>query len=133
MEPSGKYILDTHVLYWYLRSPDRLSPAANAAFALAETGNAELVVPAIVIAELYYLSAKLGQPLSPMEIMDTFDEVDGMILSELGRAQLERLDQFPEIPEMHDRLIVAEADALGAAIVTRDNTLRSSESVPTVW
>ena len=38
-------------------------PAASAVFRLAETGNATIVVPAIAIAEFYFLSAKLKQPV----------------------------------------------------------------------
>ena len=92
-----------------------------------------MVVPAIVVAEFYYLSVKLGSPLGASALLETLDSVGGIELSDLGRAQLERLDRFPEIPEMHDRLIAAEADALGAAVVTRDEALVTSERVPTVW
>ena len=34
---------------------------------------------------------------------------------------------------MHDRLIAAEADALGAPVVTRDEALTASVRVATVW
>ena len=110
-----------------------MSVAADAVFHLAETGNATVVVPAIVVAEFYYLSAKLGSPLEPAALLEALDSVSGIELSELGRAQLERLDRFPEVPEMRDRLIAAEADALGAPVVTRDEVLTASERVATVW
>ena len=133
MVSRTRFVTDTHALWWYFRSPERLSVAASAIFQLAETGNAVVVVPAIVVAEFYYLSAKLGSPLGASALLEALDSVGGIELSELGRAQLERLDQFPEIPEMHDRLIAAEADALGAAVVTRDEALATSERVPTIW
>ena len=133
MVSRTRFVADTHALWWYFRSPERLSVAASAVFRLAETGNATVVVPAIVVAEFYYLSVKLGRPLGASALLETLDSVGGIELSDLGRAQLERLDRFPEIPEMHDRLIAAEADALGAAVVTRDEALATSERVPTVW
>ena len=126
-------MVDTHALWWYLRSPERLTPAASAVFRLAETGNATIVVPAIAVAEFYFLSVKLGQPLDPSALLETLAAVGGIELSDLGRAQLERLNQFPEIPEMHDRLIAAESVALGAPVVTRDETLSASPQVETVW
>ena len=92
-----------------------------------------MVVPAIVVAEFYYLSVKLGSPLGPSALLEALDSVSGIELSELGRAQLERLDRFPEVPEMHDRLIAAEADVLGAPVVTRDEVLAASDRVATVW
>ena len=126
-------MVDTHALWWYLRSPDRLTPAASAVFRLAETGNATIVVPAIAVAEFYFLSVKLKQPVAPSTLLDALASVSGIELSDLGRAQLERLDQFPDIPEMHDRLIAAESAALDAPVVTRDATLSASPNVETVW
>ncbi len=128
-----RFIADTHALWWYFRSPECLSAAASAVFQLAETGNATVVVPAIVVAEFYYLSAKLGTPLAPSALLEALDSVSGIELSELGRAQLERMDRCPEVPEMHDRLIAAEADALGPPVVTRDEVLAASDQVATVW
>ena len=34
---------------------------------------------------------------------------------------------------MHDRLIAAEADVLGAPVVTRDEVLAASDRIPTIW
>ena len=131
----SRFVADTHALWWYFQSPERLSAAAGASavFQLAETGNATVVVPAVVVVEFYYLSAKLGSPMEPSALLEALDSVSGIELSELGRAQLERLDRFPEVPEMHDRLIAAEADALGAPVVTRDEVLAASDRVATVW
>ena len=129
----ARFVVDTHALWWYLRSPERLTTAASAVFRLAETGNATIIVPAIAVAEFYFLSAKLGQPIPPSDLLAALDAVGGIELSDLGRAQLERLDRFPEIPEMHDRLIAAEATALDAPVVTRDETLTASWQIETVW
>ena len=133
MVSRTRFVTDTHALWWYFRSPERLSAAANAVFQLAETGNAIVVVPAIVVAEFYYLSMKLGRPLEPSALLEALESVGGIELSELGRAQLERLDRFPEVPEMHDRLIAAEADVIGAPVVTRDEVLAASTGISTIW
>ena len=133
VDSPARFLVDTHALWWYLRSPDRLTPAASAVFRLAETGNATIVVPAIAVAEFYFLSVKLKQPVAPSTLLDALAGVSGIELSDLGRAQLERLDQFPDIPEMHDRLIAAESAALDAPVVTRDTTLSASPNVETVW
>ena len=133
LDSPARFVVDTHALWWYLRSPERLTIAASAVFRLAETGNATIIVPAIAVAEFYFLSAKLGQPIPPSDLLAALDAVGGIELSDLGRAQLERLDRFPEIPEMHDRLIAAEAAALDAPVVTRDETLTASVQIETVW
>lgn len=133
LDSPARFVVDTHALWWYLRSPERLSPAASAVFRLAETDNAIIVVPAIVVAEFYFLSLKLGQPFVPSDLFNTLDAVSGIEFSGLGKAQLARLDQFPEIPEMHDRLIATESIALGAPVVTRDEILAASPQIETVW
>ena len=133
LDSPARFVVDTHALWWYLRSPERLTIAASAVFRLAETGNATIIVPAIAVAEFYFLSVKLGQPIPPSDLLAALDAVGGIELSDLGRAQLERLDSFPEIPEMHDRLIAAEAAALDAPVVTRDETLTASVQIETVW
>lgn len=127
-----RFVADTHALWWYLQAPERLSAAATAVFRLAETGNATIVVPAIAVAEFYFLSVKLGQPLPPSDLLSALDSVGGVELSELGQAQLERLEFCHEIPEMHDRLIAAESLTLEAPVLTRDKTLTEPQ-IPTIW
>ena len=127
------YVVDAHALWWYMKSRDRLSPAALAVFQLADSRNALLVVPAIVAAEVYFLSVKLGDPITPSELLEVIEQADPMRFSDLGRTQLELLDRLLEIPEMHDRLIAAEALALGAPIVTRDQAIAASPQVQSIW
>ena len=128
-----RFVVDTHALWWYLKSPERLSAAASAVFQLAETGNATIIVPAIAVAEFYFLSLKLGQPFSPSHLLEALDGVSGIELSDLGKAQLAKLDKLPEIPEMHDRLVAAESMALDAPVVTKDEILTASPQVETIW
>ena len=128
-----RFLVDTHALWWYLHSPDRLSPAASAVFRLAETGNADIVVPAIVVAEFHFLSVKLGRTLAPTALLDTLESVAGIRMSELGRAQIERVADFPEIPDIHDRLIAAESAAFDMPLVTKDAILSGTAQIETVW
>ena len=127
------FVLDTHVLYWYLRQPHRLSVAADAIFRLAEAGGARLIVPAIIIAEFYYLSVKVGHPVAPSAVLDTLKGVEAIEVSDLGEIQLRMLDLATDVPEMHDRLIAAEALSRNAAVVTRDQSLANSAQITTVW
>ena len=66
-------------------------------------------------------------------LLDILTGVSGVELSDLGRGQLEILDLFPEIPDIHDRLIAAEAVALDAPLVTKNGALAASAQVETVW
>lgn len=127
------YVVDAHALYWRFRDPSSLSRGAQTAFASTEGGGGEAIVPAIVVAEVYYLSRKLGRPFVPQRILDAIDATPGYAFSPLGRRQLQLLDQLTAIPEMHDRMIVADALVHGATVITRDPAIQASGLVPTLW
>lgn len=129
----SRFVVDTNALWWYISRSDKLSPAAEAIFELALAGRAVLIVPAIALAELYYVSVKMGRSYTPADLMNAMEAVRGIRLSDLGRTQLELLDRLPEIPEMHDRLIAAEALALGVPVVTRDPVIAASPQVQSIW
>lgn len=127
------YVTDTNALFWALKDPGRLSPAAYPVFRLAAVGEARIIVPAIVVAELYYLSQKRGDPILPSTFLADIARSQEFIFSELGQAQLERIEAMVSIPEMHDRLVVAEALVHHAPIISSDSVLRQSGVVPVIW
>ena len=128
-----RYVVDIHALWWHIDSSERLSHTASDIFQKATSGEVTIVVPAIVVAELYYLSVKLSKPVMPSELMDAVDSMTGFEFSDLGMAQLEKLDDLQEIPEMHDRLIAAESLVLDAPVITRDRVFSNSSQIETVW
>lgn len=127
------YVTDTHSLYWYRQRSGLLSPAADAAFRLAEIGGAYIIVPAIVVAELFYLSQKEGTPILPSTLLADIARSREFIFSELGAAQLEGMEEISGVPEMHDRLIAAEALVYRAPIISRDRLLGQSGVVAVIW
>jgi len=44
-----------------------------------------------------------------------------------------RLPELSLIPEMHDRLIAAEAQRRGAVLITKDEEITKSNLVPVLW
>jgi PIN domain nuclease of toxin-antitoxin system len=127
------YIVDTHSLYWYRRDARRLSPAADAVFRLAAAGEAFIIVPAIVIAELFYLTSKLGNPTSPSVLFTDIARSREFVFSPLGQEQLEIMETIDSIPEMHDRLIAAEALLHQAPVISIDQILKLSGVVEVIW
>jgi predicted nucleic acid-binding protein len=100
---------------------------------MALAGEATIIVPAIVVAEFYFLSIKFHEPFTPSELIDAMKDPIGFEFSDLGMAQLEKLDDLQEIPEMHDRLIAAESLVLDAPVITRDRVFSNSSQIETVW
>src|SRR5438046_137411 len=52
------YATDTNALFWYLTEDKKLTQNALAIFEAAERAETQIVVSAIVLAELYYLDKK---------------------------------------------------------------------------
>ncbi len=64
--PSAKlpmYVVDTHVLLWYLTADKKLSQTAHTIIKQAINGQANLVIPAVALAELYMIAEKQRTPL----------------------------------------------------------------------
>ena len=52
------YVADTHALFWYFIASPLLGAQARAAFDEGKHGQALIYIPAIVLAELYFLDEK---------------------------------------------------------------------------
>ncbi|MDQ3175305.1 MAG: hypothetical protein M3Q91_16605 [Acidobacteriota bacterium] len=57
------YVSDTHALFWYLIKFAGARGKCACRFDEADAGQALNYIPAIVIAELYYLNEKKGRPV----------------------------------------------------------------------
>jgi PIN domain nuclease of toxin-antitoxin system len=127
------YLADTHSLIWHFARPQQLGPQARTAFAAVNSGAARLYVPVIVLAELIF-AVEGGRVSSDIETMVTqLSAIPNVEIVPLTSARVLELTNLTGIPEMHDRIIVAEAIALGASLVTRDQAITASGLVPVVW
>jgi PIN domain nuclease of toxin-antitoxin system len=127
------YVADTHALYWYLLGSPMLGAAAKAAFDEGRQGQAIIYLPAIVLAELYYLNVKQGKPI---DFASTFAHLQASAQFEmlpLEAADILRFDAHAAVPEMHDRMVVGAALRCGAPCLTRDNQIVNSGLVKTIW
>jgi PIN domain nuclease of toxin-antitoxin system len=132
-----EYVTDTHPLLWNLFIPKRLGRAAFDVFREVDRGNAKLYVPAIVISEMLMVVEKSRIPNVTMQ--DLLDEISLMEFSQYH----ELLPLLPktavasrtltDIPDIFDRLIVAEALRLGLSLITHDSVITISGAVSIVW
>jgi len=127
------YVADTHALLWYLAGSPQLSAAARAAFDEAASGTSEVVVPAIVIAELIVLAEKRRGTIDLSPIVAALKTQPGFRLTALTPETALRIQSLATLADIHDRLIVAEALERRASIITRDRSIASSGLAPVVW
>ena len=135
----AEYVTDTMALVLHLESR-RMGSEARTAFSAAERGEkASIYVPAMVVAEILYLSER-GRIEATIEDVSNLLPRPGEIARD-GRFGLAPLDlwvleaaaRIKDIPEFHDRLIAATAVVRDVPLITNDPVIRASAFVRTVW
>jgi PIN domain nuclease of toxin-antitoxin system len=127
------YVCDTHALLWYLINSPALGANARLAFDEADAGQALIYIPAIVIAELYYLNEKKGRPLDFRTKYASLAQSKQLVLLPFHPHHTLDFDACSVVTEMHDRMIVADARRMHATLLTSDAQIARSGVVATVW
>ena len=128
-------MLDTVALVRHLE--DSLPSAADRAFREAEAGRAHLFLPEIALAEFIYVALR-GRVRAPNpralvdEIVDQIRASEYLTLSWLLPAGWGTFLDL-SVPEMHDRLIAADAVHRGVPIITNDPAFSAIPDLRTIW
>ena len=127
-------LLDTHVLVWAVGDTKRLSRAAASEIRRARQGGG-LAVSAITLWELGLLMNR-GRIQAPGTVESSIrqlleDVTVRPITPEIAALAAQFPDDFPRDPA--DRLIGATARAEGLTLITRDENIRRSPLLKTVW
>jgi PIN domain nuclease of toxin-antitoxin system len=128
-------LLDTHALVWAVADSKRLSKPAAAAIRKARATEEGLAIAAITLWELAALVARgriqaYGTVEASVRLL-----IEGVIVKPLTAEIAALATQFPEdYPrDPADRLIGATARAEGLALITRDEMIRRSPLLQTIW
>ena len=105
----------------------------NKAFEEIEAGKAQLIIPAILIAEIIYLIKRGKIEADVNGLIQKIQESNNFHISPLNMDILVCLKNQKEILEMHDSLIICEAIIDNAKIITKDKEIIDSELVDVVW
>jgi len=129
-------LLDTHVLVWLVGQPEKLSKAAASAIRRARSSDG-LSIADVTIWELALLLSR--------GVLQSGGTVENTLRNLLGRSGVSIKPITPEIAALAtqfpidyprdpiDRLIGATARAEGLALVTRNQGIRKSPLLKTIW
>lgn len=104
----SNYISDTHALIWYLSGSSRLGDGAREIFDSVMDGDARIFIPAIVVAELMMFAEK-HKNIEPEKVLAKLRSISGFEFLALLPETAEKIHDLTALPDIHDRLIVAEA------------------------
>jgi PIN domain nuclease of toxin-antitoxin system len=128
-------VTDTHPLIFHAQGGKQLGSRARAAFTAAEAGRTIIYVPAVVIWEVTLLARtvriNLHRPVRAF-FADLFSnpafQPHGLEPSQLFDADELRFTRDP-----FDALVTASARDLRLPLITRDDVIRKSGAVKTIW
>jgi PIN domain nuclease of toxin-antitoxin system len=128
--------LDTHILVWAMTEPERISRAAGSAIRRGRARGG-LGIAAITLWEMALLFSR-GYLRAPGTVEDAIQSIldsSGVSVRPLTPTIAALAAQFPEdYPrDPADRLIGATARAEGIALITRDERIRQSKLLKTIW
>lgn len=127
------YLADTVAIVRHLQGPRGLGRRAAHTLGEADDGLHHIYLSAITLMEVLYLSEakridlNLGNLISHISGSANYEivPVDANIV--LAAVSVD------DVPELHDRIIVATAKHLGAMILTSDAVIERSRHVETIW
>jgi PIN domain nuclease of toxin-antitoxin system len=129
-------LLDTHVLVWLVGQPEKLSRAAASAIRRARSSDG-LAIADVSVWELAFLFARGAlQSRGTVEnavrtLLDRSGVTIKTITPEIAALATQFPNEYPRDPI--DRLIGATARAEGLALITRDEGIRKSPLLKTIW
>lgn len=128
----NQYVTDTMALVLYLEKR-RMSQSVKQIFQSADVGLCTLFIPAIVVAEIGYLSEKGRISLSLMDLKQHLILYAAYQFQPLTLAIIEASYGITDIAELHDRLIAGTARSLSLSLLTNDPVIGASAFLETIW
>ena len=125
-------VVDTMALVLRLEKR-RMPERSKSYFEEVEANSIRLFIPAMVLAEIGYLSERKRIDCSLGDVKIYLQQFSSVEVYPLTLDVIQTAFQVLDIPELHDRLIAATASYLNLSLVTNDPVITASASVRTIW
>lgn len=129
---KNSYVSDTMALVLWIEKRKQ-SPLVKSIFKNIESGKAKLYIPAIVLAEIGYLSERKRIEISLIDIKRVLKNSENVEITPLSAEIIYSAFEIDDIPELHDRLISATARNLRLELITNDKVITDSKFIKTIW
>jgi PIN domain nuclease of toxin-antitoxin system len=127
------FVTDTHALLWWFSDSPKISPYASGIFEKCELGENIIFIPSIVIAEALSIFEKKRIAFDFKKLLRKINESDNFVIIALDSTILQKMLDLKDVPELHDKIIIATARYLNLPVITKDETLQKLSYIKTVW
>lgn len=129
---SNDYVTETMALILRLEKR-KLSQKVRTIFEAVEKGKINLMIPAMVLAEIGYLSERNKIDTNLHEVQDYCQKFPAVTIEPITDEIIYRSFEIDDIPELHDRIIAGTASLKNLELITNDSMIIKSQYVSTVW
>ena len=129
---SSVYATDTMALILRLEKR-KLSQKVKTIFDAVEKGKINLMIPAMVLAEIGYLSERNKIDTNLNEVQDYCQKFPTATIEPITEEIIYRSFEIDDIPELHDRIIAGTAFSTNLELITNDPMIIKSKYVSTIW
>lgn len=129
---AAEYVADTVALVLYLEKR-KSGTVAEGIFDSAENAATIIHIPAMVFAEILYLSEKKRIAATLTDALDLIKNLPNFRELPMSGEIIETAANITDIPELHDRIISASANFLNLELITNDSKIQNSNFVRTIW
>jgi len=127
------YVVDAHSLVWFIAEDDRLSLNAKQILEQAEEGEAQVLIPTVVLAEITHISRKKRVSITIDEVLDRIEQSSGFVIVPFDFPIFQTMLKLPKEWELHDLIIGATARYYRSKLITKDGILRNSLEIDIIW
>ena len=129
---KDKFVADSMALILRLEKR-KMGSNAKAIFISAEKAEVDLIIPAMVLVELCYLSEKKRIESNLKDFRKYYNKYESITVEPMTEELIEKAFEIDDIPELHDRIIAGTALKVGAKIITNDPMISDSRFVEVIW
>lgn len=127
------YLADTVAIVRHLRNHPALGREARQILRDADAGLNRIHLSAITLMEILYLSEAGRIDISLAELVSTVSMSRNYVIVPVDSDILLAAVGIDDVPELHDRMIVATAKYLDIPILTGDQVIVKSRHIRTCW
>jgi PIN domain nuclease of toxin-antitoxin system len=128
-----EYLADTVAIVRHLRSHPALGPEAREILRQADDGLHHVFISAITLLEVLYL-AEAGRIDVPLpELVSVVSSSSNYEIVPVDVDVVLAAMDIDDVPDLHDRIIVATAVHLSVPILTGDSVVTTSRHIETIW
>jgi len=125
-------VLNTHSLVWYYDNSPSLSAVARRIIDEGFRGERTILIPTVVVTEAIGVNAKHHLRIDFRAFLDDLPRT-GFRLLPFDEPILRRYLTITARLDIFDRILVATALVYNAPVVTKDEKIVASATVPVVW